>query len=174
MKIAKSQRIKRRKVSNMKKSVGIAAACIVIVAVIAIVAVLISALSEPTATPNTEPSQSANIVYDDEQMSIEFIKISNSLIEGNFEIYIKAENKTDKPVTVYLKDVSLNGSMVSVGSGVPCDILAGKNRTHSFFGRLDLAGLNSADEITNITFKVILADENFNTIKTTKDLEITF
>lgn len=111
-------------------------------------------------------------IYSDDNISVDFIKISNSAVAGNFELYIKAYNKTDKNITVYLKDVTINGSVVTVGSGVPCDILVGANRTHGFFGRLDLAGVSSATEVTKITFKIWAVDESLNTIVTTTDLEI--
>ena len=111
-------------------------------------------------------------IYNDENISVDFIKISNSVVSGNFELYIKAQNKTDKDVTVCLKDVTINGSQITVGSGVPCDIVAGANRIHGFFGRLDLAGVSSAEEVTKITFKVWLVDESFKTIMTTEDLLI--
>ena len=111
-------------------------------------------------------------IYNDENISVDFVKISNSVVSGNFELHIKAQNKTSEDVTLYLKDVTINGSAVEVGSGVPCDIVAGANRTHGFIGRLDLAGVSSADEVTEITFKVWLVDGNFNTILTTKDLLI--
>ena len=125
-------------------------------------------------TGNTETSDKENpiTVYDDEFISVDFVKIVDSIVSGNFELYIKAQNKTDKAVTVYLQDVSINGSMVQVGSGVPCDIIAGANRTHGFFGRLDLAGVSSAAEVEKITFKICLADADFNTIVTTADIEV--
>ena len=118
-----------------------------------------------------DTAQARNI-YTDENISVDFVKIANSIVSGNFELYVKAQNKTEKDVTLMLKDVTINGSMVEVGSGVPCDIIAGANRTHGFFGRLDLAGLTSAEEVTKITFKVWLVDENFSTIMTTQDLLI--
>ena len=123
-------------------------------------------------TPIVEKEESLMNIYNDENMSVDFIKITDSIVAGNFELYIKVQNKTDKAVTVYLQDVSINGSMVQVGSGVPCDIIAGANRTHGFFGRLDLAGVSSADDVEKITFKIWLVDEDFNTIVTTADLEV--
>ena len=111
-------------------------------------------------------------VYSDESISVDFIKVSNSVVSGNFEMYIKAQNKTDKDITVYLKDVTINGFAVPIGSGVPCDIVAGANRIHGFLGRLDLAGVSSADEITKITFKIWVVDSDSNTIITTTDLEV--
>ena len=121
----------------------------------------------------TEKQQQVSVnIYNDDLVSVDFVKIADSVLTGNFELYIKAENKTDKNVTVYLQDVSVNGSMVQVGSGVPCDIIAGANRTHSYFGRLDLAGVTTAKEINKITFKVRVVDEEFNPIITTSDLDI--
>lgn len=122
--------------------------------------------------PTENKQQDLINVYKDDVVSVDFIKVADSIITGNFELYIKAQNKSDKAITVYLKDVSINGSMVEVGSGAPCDVIAGADRTHSFFGRLDLAGVNSAEEINQITFKVWVVDEEFNTILTTTDLEV--
>ena len=82
-----------------------------------------------TSNGNAEEAAPRNI-YNDENVSVDFVKISNSILEGNFEFYIKAQNKTDKDITVYLKDVTINNSVVQIGSGVPCDIIAGANRTH--------------------------------------------
>lgn len=128
--------------------------------------------TKTTATETSEKDEPVN-VYEDENIRVDFIKIANSILDGNFELYMKTQNKTDKKVTVYLQDVSLNGAVVQVGSGVPCEMIAGANRTHSWFGRLDLAGVNSADDIKTITFKVRMVDEEFNTIITTTDLEVT-
>ena len=144
----------------MKKIISIAMAMVL--------CFMLLGCSTTEVQPETSEKEESLNIYDDENISIEFIKITNSLVAGNFELYIKAQNKTDKAVTVYLKDVCINGSMVQVGSGVPCDLIAGANRTHSFFGRLDLAGVASVDEIKTLTFKVWLVDENFNDLEVVK------
>lgn len=118
-----------------------------------------------------ESEQSINI-YKDDNISVDFLKVANSAVEGNFEIYIKVQNNFDTDITVYLKDVSLNNNMVQVGSGVPCNIVAGANRTHSYFGRLDLAGADSADDITKISFKIWVVDDEFADLLLTPDLSI--
>lgn len=128
--------------------------------------------SAPSEERTTLEQKEALNVYDDENISVDFIKASDSIVAGNFDLYLKVQNKTDKSITVSLKDVTINDSMVQVGSGVPCNLIAGASRTHGWFGRLDLAGVTSADEINKITFKVWLVDEEYNTIMTTEDLEV--
>ena len=140
-----------------------------------LLSVLISACtidSTTNTTYNDTSEETSMNIYADENISVDFITISNSAVDGNFELYIKTQNNTGKNITVYLKDVTLNDSVVEVGSGVPCDIAAGTSRTHGFFGRLDLAGISSAEKVEKITFKVWVVDDNFDTIITTTDLVI--
>ena len=125
-----------------------------------------------TNESNNNSSETTKNIYTDENISVDFVKISNSVVNGNFELYIRAENKTDEAITVYLKDVTINGAVIQVGSGVSCDIIAGAHRTHGFFGRLDLAGISTAEEANKITFKIWVVDDSMNTILTTADLII--
>ena len=141
-----------------------------------VLCISISACAADSATSNNTDGDASKMasknIYEDENISVDFEKITDSVVAGNFEIYIKVQNKTEKDITVHLKDVTINNSVIEVGSGVPCDIVAGANRAHGFFGRLDLVGINSADEATKITFKVWVVDDSFNTIITTTDLVI--
>ena len=137
-----------------------------------VICLLCVACGSGSVSDNSATEAETKTVYTDESISVDFVKVSDSAVAGNFEMYIKAQNNTDKDITVYLKDVTINGSAVQIGSGVPCDIVAGANRTHGFFGRLDLAGVSSSNEITKITFKVWVVDKDFNTIITTTDLEV--
>lgn len=126
-----------------------------------------------SSNPQTkENSPTSKIIYDSEIATVNFIKVSDSVLEGMFDIYLKVENKSAEKFTMYLNDVSINGTMVEVGSGVPCDVLSGKNRTHGFFGKFENIGIASASEIKEISFSIWLRDSSMNEIETTEQLTI--
>lgn len=89
-----------------------------------------------------------------------------------FYFDVKVENKSSEEISVYLQDAYINDTAFQVGSGVPLDLLPGKNATHSFFGKYEGTGISSASEIKKIGFKILVMDKSSKTLETTKPVEI--
>lgn len=64
-----------------------------------------------------------------------------------FLLNVKAKNNSNKKVTIYLKDVSINGNMVQMGSGLPNDIMPSKQSACSFSGKDSTVEISNASEI---------------------------
>lgn len=132
-----------------------------------------SASINPADAKSSEPSQKE--IYSDKFISMPFLgKRDLPELQGMFYIDVKVTNKSSKEITVYLKDVSLNDTMVNVGSGVPLELLPGKNKMQSFSGKYEGTGIKGADEIKKIGFKIFIMDESANVIETTKPIQINF
>lgn len=128
-----------------------------------------------TAVSSDIPIPSLKTVYNDKIVSLYFIKkYETPGINGMFFIDLKAENKSNKEITVYLKDASINDSMITFVSGAPLTVLPGKIGTNAFAGKCETVGIKDADDIKKIGFKIYIMDESANTIETTKPVEIDF
>jgi hypothetical protein len=165
-----------------KKNVLVAVACgiIIFIAVIGIISTIAKGASNAkdnvkTAAQVSAQSSKTKEIYSDNLIAMSFVqKYDMSGMKGEFFFSVKAENKSSKKITVYLQDAYLNNSMVQIGSGVPLDLLAGKNSVHSFFGKYEGTGASNANEIKKIGFKICVMDENSKIIETTNPVEITF
>lgn len=172
--------------TDKKKNRAVLIACtfIALITVIAIISIIGNSLSSNTSSvistaANQTSAKSSQAetkpIYEDDYLSVSFVKKYDVPgMDGEFFFSIKAENKSKKEIGVYLKDVYINDTMVQVGSGVPLNLLPGKNNTHSFFGKYEGTGISKASEIKKIGFKIWVTDKDTNTIETTKDLEIKF
>ncbi|MBQ3007108.1 MAG: hypothetical protein IJD78_06065 [Clostridia bacterium] len=89
------------------------------------------------------------------------------------DVYVYAENNTDKDVTVQVRDVSINGFMVD--PTFSCDITAGKKAFDSIsFMQSDLED-NGITDITEIELYFHVFDmESWDTVFDTETVKITF
>ena len=127
---------------------------------------------------DTKPSESVaevQVLVDDENMKVSFIEVfEEPSISGAGYLRLKVENKTDKTVTVYPKDVYVNDTSTILGSGVPMTLAPGKNSQAPFIIFYSNLGITSKDEIQKIEFKLTFDDENYDTIAETETLVIEF
>lgn len=128
-----------------------------------------------TADYSVSEEESLKEIYSDDLITISFIKkYDTPQLQGMFSFDIKAENKSNKEITIYLQDAYLNDSTVSIGSGIPLELLAGKNGTNIYSGKYEGTGITTADEIKKIRFKILVMDESSNTLETTENIKIDF
>ena len=137
-----------------------------------------STTETPTETSGQGESQSgteAKVLIDNDIVKVTFVEIyEEPSLPGNCFLRLKVENKSDKTVTVSLKDSYVNDTAQMIGSGVPMTLAPGKNsQTPFFFGYTNL-GISSKDEIEKIEFKVWLFDDNFDTVIETESLVVEF
>lgn len=137
-----------------------------------------STTDKPTETSGQSESQvgtEAKVLIDNDIVKVSFVEIyEEPSLPGNCFLRLKVENKSDKTVTVSLKDSYVNDTAQMIGSGVPMTLAPGKNsQTPFFFGYTNL-GISSKDEIEKIEFKVWLYDEDFDTVIETESLVVEF
>lgn len=137
-----------------------------------------STTDKPTETSNQSESQSdanVQVLVDNDIVKVSFVEIyEEPSLPGTCYLRLKVENKTDKTVTVSLKDSYVNGMAQMIGSGVPMVLAPNKaSQTPFFFGYANL-GIDSKDEIEGIEFKVWLLDDNYDTVFETEVLVIDF
>lgn len=124
----------------------------------------------------TEESSSvatSQLLYEDDKVKVSFVEIFEMPeLVGTCYLRLRVENKSDKTVTVSLKDSYVNDTAQMIGSGIPMVLGQGmKSLTPFFFGYGNL-GINSKDEINKIAFKVWLMDDDYNTVVETESLVI--
>lgn len=114
-------------------------------------------------------------LYEDDNVKVSFVEIFEMPeLVGTCYLRLKVENKSDKTVTVSLKDSYVNDTAQMIGSGVPMELAPGKNSQAPFFFGYSNLGISSKDEIEKIEFKVWLMDDNFDTVVETKTLVVDF
>lgn len=153
------------------------------IAIVLILPILSSCTESTSQEPNNvatgasaiSEEESLKEVYSDDLITVYFVKkYDTPQMQGMFSFDLKAENKSGKKITIYLKDTSLNGSMVSVGSGVPLELESGKSGANSYFGKYEGTGITTSDEIKKIGFKILVMDTSSNVLETTESIEVEF
>lgn len=136
-----------------------------------------STADKPTEGSSQVESQTPaeQFLFEDENVKVTFVEIFEMPeLVGSCYLRLKVENKSDKTVTVSLKDSYVNDTAQMIGSGVPMTLAPGKNSQTPFFFGYGNLGISSKDEIEKIEFKVWLWDENFDTVVETEPLVIDF
>lgn len=143
-----------------------------------------SEIDQASATPSTSLPKSSSTsgnhsqnegkeIYADKLISFSFISVQDMPnMDGMFLLNVKVQNKLNQKISVYPKDASVNGHMVQLMSGTPCDIMPGKSAIHSFSGTNSTAGISKANEIKNIELKLWITDESTKTLENTKEIKI--
>lgn len=167
----------------MKKSVvyGIVVGIIVITVILCGLVLATTDNGNPSTSPNGSttttnggnPEVSEQVLVDNEYMKVTFIEIfEESSVQGTGYLRLKVENKTDKTVTVYPKDVYVNDTSTILGSGVSMKLAPGKNSQAPFIIFYGNLGITSKDEIEKIEFKLSFEDENYDLVTETESLVI--
>lgn len=128
------------------------------------------------ATETTSQSEvKEEVLFENEDVKVTFMEIFEAPeLVGTCYLRLKVENKSDKTVTVSLKDSYVNDTSQMIGSGVPMTLAPGKNSQTPFFFGYGNLGISSKDKIEKIEFKVWLWDENFDTVVETEPLVVEF
>lgn len=114
-------------------------------------------------------------IYSDDNVNVMFVKKYDfTQLQGMFSFDLKAENKRDEEISIFLQDAYINGFSVPIGSGIPLTLSSGKSGANSYFGKYEGTGITTADEIKKIGFKICIMDTSSNVLKTTEAIEITF
>lgn len=132
--------------------------------------------STDTTADTPSPSESnEEVLYEDEAVKVTFMEIFElPELVGSCYLRLKVENKSDKNVTVYLKDTYVNDTAQLMGSGVPMVLAPGKNSQAPFFFGYANLGISSKDEVKKIEFKVWLTGDNSETVVETESLIVEF
>lgn len=129
-------------------------------------------------SPNESGAQDTKkeqLLYEDDNAKVTFLDLyEESYLPGNAYLRLKVENKSDKTVTVYIKDSYVNDMAQMMGTGVPIELAPGKISQQPFFFGYTNLGITSKDEIQKIEFKLWLVDDGFNTVVETDSLVVEF
>lgn len=162
----------------MKKSILVAIISIVAITVILCGIVLTTSLdngSTTTTTTGGKPQGTDQVLVDNEYIKVTFIEVfEEPSVQGMGYLRLKVENKTDKIVTVYPKDVYVNDTSTILGSGVAMTLAPGKNSQAPFIIFYANIGITSKDEIEKIEFKLTFDDENHDLVVETDTMVIDF
>ena len=118
-----------------------------------------------------------DVLYEDSNIKAVYKK--TEIFDGIEAFYVTIEvlNKSEKDITVYLRDASINNEMISlVMSGTPMDILKGKSAQNAFIFPNSMLSVKTVEDIKNIEFKmwVVNKDNLSDTIVETESLNIDF
>lgn len=156
---------------------------IIIIAVVCLIS-LIGLLSdtvdvgdseETTSTTETtvteaEKKESHQQIYEDDIIKVEYIDCyDEDDIEGCSYLALKIENKADKTVMISLDEASVNDMMVNTGGAMT--IKPDKSSQTPFILFTGVQGIESADDIETMAFKIIVLDnDTMETIEETAEI----
>lgn len=113
-------------------------------------------------------------IYEDDLITVTFKGLSE--LDGIDATYLNLNvvNHGEQQITVYLKDGYVNDLMVTVGSGVPMTIEAGKQANNAFILMHGTSGdFPALVDITEVGFKLWVVDENTDTLLDTDTIVVT-
>ena len=114
-------------------------------------------------TSNSDANKEA-VIADNEYVTATFERIydaENLGVKGVFYIDIKAVNKTDTDIWVYLENASVNDEMVPmVMSGTPLYINAQKSGKNGFIISFEPLSIDNIKDVRNVEFDLVIADRN--------------
>jgi len=94
--------------------------------------------SDSNSQGNEQTSDKESDIYSDDLIIVDFIKkYTVDGIDGMIYFNLRVTNKSNRKITVYLKDGYFNDRMVNISSGLPLTILPGKAGTNGFFAKYD-------------------------------------
>ncbi len=123
--------------------------------------------------PKTASAKAANILYSDELIDFEFIKLYDIFkIENMVYFDVRVADKSDKDICVCLTDTVIDGISVTADNGAHYIISAGKNALGTF--SVNTLGTTVANwsDIKNLSFKITVLDTEMKIIKTTENVKI--
>lgn len=130
-------------------------------------------LSTSASEGFTQPvDDSGDVIYDDKNIRVICKGLKDDVIwDGCVVFYV--ENNSDKTVTVYSENVSVNGFMVD--ESLWSDLRPGTRAIDAMYLlTLDEIGLESIDAVENIEFNLRIIDEKWNEIATTDVITLNF
>lgn len=116
------------------------------------------------------------LLLDDDFVKVSFVEaFEEPSIEGVFYFRLCVENKTDRAVTIYLEDPSVNKVSTIALSGIPMTIQPDNKSLNPFFFSYNNLDISSIKELEVISFRVnVKDDETFDDIETTDLLTVLF
>ena len=157
----------------MKKIISILVA-------IALVGTLAACGNSETPVDNTDISDNTSVsevqeqvLVDNDVIKVTFVEIfEEPSIPGTCYLRLKVENKLGQDITVYPKDGYVNDMAVTIGSGIPMDIVSGKSSQAPFFFNYSNIDIADIKDIETIELKVWVVNESFETLVETDSLTI--
>lgn len=121
-------------------------------------------------------SDDGQLLLDDDCIKVNYVEAyEEPSIDGAFYLRLEVENKTEKQITVYLLDPSVNNVSTLALSGIPMVIQPCGKSLNPFFFTYSNLDISSVDELEEISFKVKVDDnETFDEIETSEILSISF
>ena len=115
------------------------------------------------------------LLVDDEAVKAEFVEFTENDDLGLFYVTIRVQNKTDRKVTIYLVEASVNDEMVPlVMSGAPLTILPGKIGANADVFSFAQLSFSKFEDVKTVAFKIDVKDnESFEDIDITEEIVIT-
>lgn len=149
--------------------------------------VIVGALLSDSDTPNTgngelqngasfsaTEEQSDKIVYEDDFVSVYFCGTYEQpeIIPDTCYFTLKVVNKTDGQIMVSPTNGCANDNMVTIASGAPLNINAGKTGQNAFFFNYSNLGIDDISALETLEFSLYIFDENTTVIDETENIMI--
>ena len=119
--------------------------------------------ADPPSVAEEKAEPNEKIIADDNYVTVTFEKMYDAVnlgVTGVFYVDIKAQNKTDKEIWVYLDKASVNDEMVPmVTSGIPLYIQPDKTGRNGFIFSFSSLSIDKIEDVKKIEFDLVVADE---------------
>lgn len=152
----------------MKKIIKILCVLVVLIVVSVVCVSLLGGDSDTVADDsNVYAQQAETLVYEDDSVSVWYLGDAEekASLEGLCYFSLRVENKTDKAMTFYPTNSSVDGNMVTVSSGIPLDLKPQTTGVNSFFFNYTSVASN-VSELSQIEFNGMIMTESGDTVYT--------
>lgn len=169
--------MKKSKMSLKKRiAIGIIVPVVTFAVVLSIALAAMNHNEQPVAAAALAADSTSNSevqLYEDDLVKISYVEVfEEKSVPDMCYLRLLVENKSDQEITVYLKDSSVNDTMVQMLSGTPMTIEAGKQSQQPFCFSYKNLDVTQVSDISKIEFKAWIVDANTATLEETGNLEI--
>lgn len=137
----------------------------------------VSQAEQQEATPTVQDEEpQETVVLEDDFVKVTYGEVCEADgIEDAFYFRLTVENKTEKNVTIYLADTSVNKVSTLAMSGMPMTIQPGGKSLNPFIFSYSNLDIEKLEDLEEISFKVKVEDsETYDEINTSDTVSVSF
>lgn len=120
--------------------------------------------NDQTEQKENQENNESVLLLDDNIIKVSYDKVfEEKSVDGLFYLGLLIENKSDKEVSIYISDVSVNDTTASAGSDIPPTAKPGNSVYAVYFISYNDANISSLEQIKNINFRLMIIDDSRTT-----------
>ena len=164
-----------KEVEIMKKLGIIIASVILFICIASICYTLTNNLTKNNNSPeeNNQENNEQVILLEDNNIKVSYDKVfEEKSIAGVFYLSLLVENLSNKELSLYISDVSINNMTASAGSGMPPKVKAGNSVYAVYFISYNNTDISTLEQLENTNFRLMIMDDNTTSYTDYMDIDI--